>query len=294
MCERGKDVWVGRWPELKPLGRSIYCHSNDKVSFGIIIPCFKSEQYIVKTVRSALECCGPHDRVYIVFNGDFEKSKHAVQGAFLKTDKLVSIELSEANAAAARNAGIRNALGHDYIAFLDSDDIWRRDKLDKIRWLLYRQKLDIIAHKSSSFCSVKEGKSVISEILSKRRPSERTLLKQLVVRGNMFETSSVVLSRSLVEGIDLFDKRLRYTQDYEAWCKIASIKQDIELGYIDEPLSMIRLENGLSKRFMRRIVNIAKIRLRYSKHLTVLELVRSGCCWVFSSLGILLRWVRVI
>lgn len=102
---------------------------DDLVS--IITPSYNSEALIVDTIQSVLEQTYQNWELLIV--DDFSKdSSVSIINRFVKKDSRIKLFALDKNvgAASARNVAISNARGQ-YIAFLDSDDVWGEDKLKK-------------------------------------------------------------------------------------------------------------------------------------------------------------------
>ncbi len=95
---------------------------------SVIIPAYNAMNYLPKTVESALRQTFTDFEVIIVNDGssdDIEKWVDTI------TDNRVKlIYQKNQGAATARNTGIAHAKG-EYIAFLDSDDLWQPNKLKK-------------------------------------------------------------------------------------------------------------------------------------------------------------------
>lgn len=98
---------------------------------SIITPSYNSERFVSETIISVLNQTYSNWELLIV--DDFSKdSSVSIISTFLLKDKrikLISLDMN-IGAAAARNVALENAQGQ-YIAFLDSDDIWNNDKLEK-------------------------------------------------------------------------------------------------------------------------------------------------------------------
>ena len=95
---------------------------------SVIIPIYRVEKYIAATVESVLAQTYKNFELLIVDDGSPDKSVEICQQF---TDSRIRIIRQEnRGVAAARNTGIRHAKG-DYLAFLDADDIWLPEKLEK-------------------------------------------------------------------------------------------------------------------------------------------------------------------
>lgn len=102
---------------------------NDLVS--IITPAYNAAEYIAETIESVLAQTYPKWEMLIVNDCSKDKTAEIVQSYAAKDNRIKLINLKQnSGAAAARNTAIQNAKGR-YIAFLDSDDLWKKEKLQK-------------------------------------------------------------------------------------------------------------------------------------------------------------------
>lgn len=99
---------------------------------SVIIPFFNEKSWLEEAIESVLNQTYQNIEVIVVNDG----SKEDISDLELKYKKVMFLTQSNMGAAGARNNGIRHANG-DYIAFLDSDDIWLPEKTEKqIRLML--------------------------------------------------------------------------------------------------------------------------------------------------------------
>ena len=124
--------------------------------------------------------------------------------------------------------GIKNCK-NEWIAFLDSDDEWIKDKIEKQFSLLEKSNFNYhFIHTNEIW--IKNG------ILKNQKK------KHFKMGGYIFEDcldickispSSVLIKKELFNKYGLFDSKFKVCEDYELWLRIAS---KIKIGYIDEPL----------------------------------------------------------
>lgn len=104
-------------------------NSNDLVS--VITPAFNSGRFIAETINSVLSQTYQNWELIIVDDGSTDNTTQIVR-LFQKKDNRIKLFENDSNKGSAfsRNLALKNAKGR-WIAFLDSDDIWNRDKLEK-------------------------------------------------------------------------------------------------------------------------------------------------------------------
>ncbi|MRX73675.1 glycosyltransferase [Bacillus lacus] len=98
---------------------------------SIITPSYNSSKYIVETIRSVQAQTYSNWEMLIVDDCSKDQSREIIGQEAKKDPRIKLIELEvNSGAAVARNTAIQRAKGH-YVAFLDSDDIWKPQKLEK-------------------------------------------------------------------------------------------------------------------------------------------------------------------
>ena len=101
--------------------------NNAKLTISVIIPCYNRQRSLRQALDSVLSQTHKPDEIIVIDDGSTDGS---VEVAKSYGSKVQVIQQPNAGAAKARNRGIASATG-DWIAFLDSDDIWRTEKLKR-------------------------------------------------------------------------------------------------------------------------------------------------------------------
>jgi glycosyltransferase involved in cell wall biosynthesis len=143
------------------------------------------------------------------------------------------------NPSAARNAGIRNARG-DYIAFIDSDDLWQPRKLE--RQLEELARCPHCRWCYTAFTRVDSSGTVLPEEATRAWvPWREQVFLALIDGGASVRTPSVLAERSLLIDAGGFDESLRSCEDYDLWMRLAQMSS---VALVDEPLVRVRLNDG--------------------------------------------------
>ncbi|MEY0154184.1 glycosyltransferase family 2 protein, partial [Providencia rettgeri] len=95
---------------------------------SIIMPCYNAEQYIKDSINSVLNQTYPHFELIIIDDLSTDNSINIINSFSDNRIKLIQLA-QNGGAGVARNTGIEAAQGR-FIAFLDSDDLWRPNKLE--------------------------------------------------------------------------------------------------------------------------------------------------------------------
>lgn len=131
----------------------------------------------------------------------------------------------------ARNFGMKNATGK-YIAFLDDDDEWFPDKLEKQIKILDLAKPDVCGiYSRPLIIERKTGNVILNE--TKVKKLRGSLLSQLMIK-NPIQTSTLIIRKVCIDKIGMFDENMRYMEDRDLFIRLA-MNWDFE--YIDEPLT---------------------------------------------------------
>lgn len=139
-------------------------------------------------------------------------------------------------AAVTRNVGLDHATG-DYIAFLDSDDLWERAKLEKQVAQVQAYDVDFSYH---NYQTVDESGHKLKELVLSPSYTSRDLLK-----FNPFATSSILIRKKIIANNNIrFKEHLRRRQDYFFWYD--AIGASRRVAGIPENLSRYRLGNASS------------------------------------------------
>lgn len=218
---------------------------------SVIIPTYNSEKYLEKTVSSVL--AQTYKDIEIVLVDDCSKdSTREVIERISRVDKRVKFIFQKKNggAAVARNTGINYAEGR-YIAFLDSDDTWEPNKIEKQIAILNEGKPFVFC----AYDTVDEnGTQIKGKIKIKETVSYRDLMTKTYI-----STPTVIYDRFFYRDVEM---PLRRTgQDYAFW--LVLLKMSDAVG-IDEPLVHVTRRGGsLSKNKLQSLRDVYEVQTRY-------------------------------
>lgn len=180
----------------------------------VIIPAYNAAKFVGEAVESALAQTYPDKQIIVVDDGSTDATKQVLSKY---EERIRYIYQSNQGVAAARNKGIHAGTGK-YIAFLDADDIWYPEKLEKqIAVLENNQKAGFV------YCD----NFFVNE---KRQLSESYGYKVFLKKGNILPdlfcryfliTSSLLMRRACFEWIGYFDESLKVGEDYDFFLKLA-------------------------------------------------------------------------
>ena len=237
-------------------------------NISVIIPTYNSSLYIVRTLDSVLsQSCLPHE-IVIVDDGstdntieiieDYKKNNESI------FDNIRLYKQKNMGAGAARNRAILEAKGQ-WIAFLDSDDIWLPTKLEEVEKVINNSpQISIIAHDEFAVNDKKMDKRRLCNLHELFNESKDLFLQ--LYEGNIFSTSCMVIKKDVIERAGGFDVSLRSAQDYDLWIRCSIYGK---LVYIPKALEIYVTRDGnISANIYRRYVCEMNICHKYIGELT--------------------------
>ncbi len=186
---------------------------------SVVVPTYNTRAYISRAIESVLNQTYQRFEIIIVDNHSTDGTDEVVRGYCDKRIKYFTIH-NYGSIAKSRNFGMEQAQG-DWIAFLDSDDIWATNKFDVfLAELAKRAEIDIF---SSALLIVDKNEVPIRVI--RRTYRDRSLHSQLLKRGNCIALSATIVRRSFCLQHNIrFNDSLDYVaaEDYQFWLTMAA------------------------------------------------------------------------
>ena len=184
---------------------------------SVIIPSYNRAAFLfralVSVARQTMRC----DEIIVVDDGSIDDTYDCVK-AFSNEYKIPVKYLYQNNKgpAAARNLGIAEAK-YSYLAFLDSDDHWKKKKIETQYKTLAANPESTISHTKE--CWLRRGKHLNQKKI--HQPGNGDIFKhclQLCAVG----MSTVLVKKELFDTIGLFNEHLRCCEDYDLWLRASS------------------------------------------------------------------------
>ncbi|EMO54415.1 glycosyltransferase family 2 protein [Leptospira noguchii] len=186
----------------------------NNVPISVVIPTYNRENKILNAISSVLKQTLPPKEIIVVDDGSTDTTVSKIQEKF--SDKIQILLLEHKGVSHARNRGVENASG-DWIAFLDSDDEWLSEKLEK-QWKHIEEHPETEILQSQEIW-IRNGRKV--------NPPTRLSKRD----GDIFEQSlefcsvtpsSVLLKKELYQNQGGMDEKLLACEDYDLWLRITS------------------------------------------------------------------------
>jgi teichuronic acid biosynthesis glycosyltransferase TuaG len=198
---------------------------------SIITPAYNSSKYISQTIESVLRQTYYLWELIIVDDYSTDNTTEIIRQFQQKDHRIKLIELeSNGGVANARNVGIQNAKGR-YLAFLDSDDIWLEQKLE--RQLTFMKSKDI----AFSFTQYRQFVSDFEHCRKLNKIPKKLDFKGLL-KGNVIACLTVIIDHQQITDISM--TKVGH-EDYILWLSI--LKRGFNAFGLNEDLARYRISN---------------------------------------------------
>lgn len=207
---------------------------NDKPLVSIIMPAYNGGAYIEDAVKSVILQSYTNWELLIIDDQSSDNSLD-IAYSFSKTDERIRVIALKKNSgvANARNVGIGKSTG-DYIAFLDSDDCWKKDKLSK--------QIKFMEENNYSFTfSSAEIMNENGEPLNKIRTAPSQIDYKTLLKGNPINCLTVIIKKADVENIMM---PLIKHEDYATWLNLLQRNNILYAYGMKESLAYYRVSNN--------------------------------------------------
>ena len=221
---------------------------------SVVIPYYKKKEYFRETIDSVINQTYKNLEIIIIYD-DNEKNDLKYIKDLTSKDNRIKLIINELNMGVglSRNEALKIFKG-EYVAFLDSDDIWLAEKIEKQINLMENQKI-LFSH--TSYEIIDKFNKTIGTLNAKENLSYSDLLKSCDIG-----LSTVILNAKIVEK-NLFPS-LKTKEDYVAWLKLA--KKNIKIVGLNLPLTKWRkVSNSLSSSNIQKILDAFKVYRNYEK-----------------------------
>jgi glycosyltransferase involved in cell wall biosynthesis len=235
---------------------------------SVVIPAYNAASYIAAAIDSVLAQTRPVSEIIVIDDGSADSTQRIVSGY----PQVKRFNQDRQGPSAARNVGIRRAQG-EFVAFLDSDDLWHPQKIEK-------QLTALAAYPSAAFSFSTLAsfymRDNVEVALEPYMPKDlRVWLKektnadgsafgnvyQLLLRTNCVHTSSVIVRRDVLSKVGMFDETVRHGEDHDLWLRLSRRRPAV---FITDLISKYRIHSaslsgewtGREELFYRSSINI--------------------------------------
>lgn len=179
------------------------------VKVSVVIPMYNDENTIIECLNSVLSQTYKDFEIIVIDDGSNDGSYETVKDYIIKSNikNLTILKQNNRGPSVARNEGIKNSKGK-YIAFLDADDLWKRNKLEvQMRYLQEDKDLKLIG-------------SLTNNNTSEEKPKIEYISFRRLLFNNMFTTSTVMIEKEVLDKEYITKVKSTRSEDYFLWLQI--------------------------------------------------------------------------
>ena len=256
-------------------------NSQRAPEISVVIPAYNAEKFILNAVESVLAQTFRDFELIVVNDGSTDQTQRLLSG-YTNEIKIVSKE--NGGLSAARNTGIATASGK-WVAFLDADDRWHPEKLQK--------QFEVVKGQGEvGFCSTR---AVLVDEHGERIgewgcPEKNGSMLHAIFERNATipgSGSGVIVRRDLFDKSGLFDSNLQSLEDIDMWMRLAALTNYI---CVDEPLTFITRHSASMSTNIVKMHDSAKAVMKKNRHLLPAE--DRGRLWRYCFAGMQIDYAK--
>ena len=189
--------------------------------FSVVIPTYNQADYLKVALRSVLDQTYQDYEVIVVNNYSTDHTLDVIRDAGDPRVQVINFH-NQGVIGAGRNVGIRASRG-TYVAFLDSDDTWYPNKLERASEVIEADPVaGLICHDQDL---VRDGRPAGAAQIGPPVGFKGNMHDYLLLRGNCVSTSASVVARRHLEEVGLFSEDPAHitVEDYDLWLKLSTV-----------------------------------------------------------------------
>lgn len=224
---------------------------------SVIIPTYNCDKYISEALDSVLQQTYSDYEIIVIDDGSTDTTKEIINTKYQQAVRYYYVKNS--GVSAARNFGISMAQG-ELIAFLDADDIWMPEKLEK-QTALFNESTNLGMTFTENYFFNEQG------ITTYKANKRERLMHGDIVRNIFLKsyvvTSTVMVRKNVFDTVGPFEEGLTVAEDDNMWMRIG-MRYGVEL--LDEPILMYRITEGSLSRTSQNIFDGVKKNIEIIKN----------------------------
>ena len=213
-------------------------------SFSIVIPTYNHANFLSKALQSVIDQHHQAWEAIVIDNHSSDNTDDVIQSFNDSRIKLHKIH-NNGVIGASRNLGIKLA-AHDWVAFLDSDDIWYPSRLTEVcKMLSTTSKHDVVSTNEYKVFHNNKKKKLLHY-----GPLAKNAYKHMLLYGNRLSPSATIVRKSFLENHNIFfneSKNFITVEDYDFWLQLAFNKADFKFIHSVQGEYLVHASNNSSR-----------------------------------------------
>jgi len=239
--------------------------NKKKFLISILINCYNAEKTIKKTIHSALNQTYKKIELIVIDDASTDNTVNIIKN--FKNSKIKIFENKKHKGLGKCRIEAQNMIKGRYVAILDADDIWEKNKILEQSNILnkYRE----ISFVSTWFKLIDEKNNVISE---ENKDLNNENIINYICENNVFAHSSLMYRTSLAKKIGWYSKNLEYAQDFDLTIRFLKKNKFFLIKKFFTKIRVSNLAMSLNKKYLHiiskeKIILLKKIRKNFSLNL---------------------------
>ncbi|HKY41605.1 MAG TPA: glycosyltransferase family A protein [Pyrinomonadaceae bacterium] len=189
---------------------------------SVIMPAYNAEKYIADSIQSVLDQTYSNWELVVVDDGSTDKTADITKQFLARDSRIKYVFQENGRLGKARNTGVENSTG-SLIAFLDSDDLWLPEKLQRQVQALVEEGADIVYSNGFIFYDPGPASGPTEFSVVSGRVEGSKMFDSLLLENNI-PVLSVLLRSEVFQNVGPFEESLPYhgCEDYDLWLKVAA------------------------------------------------------------------------
>ena len=201
---------------------------------SIVVTCYNYGRYLKGCLESILGQTYTDWEIIVIDDGSTDNTPEVMEG-FTGHAGIRYIRQPNGGQARAKNKGIETARGR-FIAFLDADDLWEKDKLEKQMPLFSDESVGVVFSRSRFIGA--NGEDLGLPETRRHLAPRRGKVTEFLYIDNFIPFSSAVVRRECLDRCGRFDETLKMGIDWDLWLRISV---GYTFDYVDAPLLIYRV-----------------------------------------------------
>ncbi|HEY9675148.1 MAG TPA: glycosyltransferase family A protein [Waterburya sp.] len=212
---------------------------------SVVIPAYNAERTIKETIESVQKQTFSDFELIIINDGSTDRTLEILQS--IEDSRLKILSYLNGGLSVARNRGISQATG-EFIAFLDADDFWKSDKLERQLAVLEQHPDAGVAYSWTYFMNEREK----CLFLGSRLSYEGNVYADLLLKNFLANGSNPLIRRQAIESVGEFDPTLSHFADWDYWLRLARnwpfvVVSDYQIFYRQSSSTMSSKVEGIKE-----------------------------------------------